>query len=390
MFRSEFTCWSIRTWLNYLQRRGGLKKGFLYCAHRSYIARQRVVTTWQLRRAHLPRWKLTRYALDYPVWIGSWWQRRQERETCGVLYGRESNVHRSLSRKGLRRIIAQNCIVAKQLERTSKHNILVWFEGCSEYRIPVLTNAIILCNTLLAMCIEKVVIMNQEKNCTAKRINHRKELYWSRTWIVNARTLQALTRERPSITLRNTEERTGKRVAVKWTSESNDWVIQLSNYTITSVNRQSRNWFISSRVTWTKKQYKKTYNKSAGSIRSARSRRKWSTAWETWNSLRFAGSIQTSRAPTVWHTGRKVEYTAHAEHAYNFQTKFENSTVTATMFCQFPIMSSKRFHPTGDDTRTRKERMYYQAKFASRTAKKKYKSIQDRILRCFFFRQSRT
>ena len=39
---------------------------------------------------------------------------------------------------------------------------------------------------------------SQEK---AKRVNlllHRKELYWSRNWIVNARTLQALTRESPS------------------------------------------------------------------------------------------------------------------------------------------------------------------------------------------------
>ena len=41
------------------------------------------------------------------------WQRRQEREACRVLYGRESNVHRSLTRKGLRRDEAQNCSVQK-------------------------------------------------------------------------------------------------------------------------------------------------------------------------------------------------------------------------------------------------------------------------------------
>ena len=46
-------------------------------------------------------------------------------------------------------------------------------------------------------------------------------------------------------------------------------------------------------------------------------------------------------APTVWHPGRKVLYTAHAEHAYDLQTKFENSTVTATMFYQYPITSWK-------------------------------------------------
>ena len=64
---------------------------------------------------------------------------------------------------------------------------------------------------------------SQEKNCTAKRTTlqlYRKELYWSRTCLVNARTLQALTRERPSTILASTTkivtvERTTKVVAVK-------------------------------------------------------------------------------------------------------------------------------------------------------------------------------
>ena len=54
--------------------------------HQSHIARQRVVTE-RLRRAHVPRWKLQRYAFDHSIWFDSGWQRRQERETCGVLYG---------------------------------------------------------------------------------------------------------------------------------------------------------------------------------------------------------------------------------------------------------------------------------------------------------------
>ena len=37
-----------------------------------------------------------------------------------------------------------------------------------------------------------------------------------------------------------------------------------------------------------KMHYKKTCNKIARSIRSARSRRKWSTAWETWRTSRLA------------------------------------------------------------------------------------------------------
>ena len=49
-------------------------------------------------------------------------------------------------------------------------------------------------------------------------------------------------------------------------------------------------------------------------------------------------------------------YTVHAEHAYDFHTKFENSTVTDTMFYQHPITSSRRDHPMGDATGTLKDR----------------------------------
>ena len=62
--------------------------------HDSYIAGQRVVTE-RLCRAHLPRWKLPRYALDHSI-RNSGWQRRYERETCGVLCGREPGVVRDL------------------------------------------------------------------------------------------------------------------------------------------------------------------------------------------------------------------------------------------------------------------------------------------------------
>ena len=41
-------------------------------------------------------------------------------------------------------------------------------------------------------------------------------------------------------------------------------------------------------------------------------------------------------------------------------SKFENSTVTATMFCQFPITSSKSDHPMGDATgNPERQRIYY-------------------------------
>ena len=68
--------------------------------HWSYMARQRVVAE-RLRREHLPRWKLPRSALDHPSRIDSRWERRQEREACCVLHGRELNVHRSPQEKGI-------------------------------------------------------------------------------------------------------------------------------------------------------------------------------------------------------------------------------------------------------------------------------------------------
>ena len=61
--------------------------------HINLTLQDNVFVTERLRRAHLPRWKFPRYALDHSIRIDSGW--RQRRETCGVLYGRESNVHRS-------------------------------------------------------------------------------------------------------------------------------------------------------------------------------------------------------------------------------------------------------------------------------------------------------
>ena len=133
MFRSEFTSsqyWSIRTWLNYLQEGGGPEKSFQCCvdpfsadtilyfrAIQGHSGGKHIILTLQdnvllpsdIAEHILPRWKLPRCALDHSMWIDSGWQRRQERETCGVLLGCESNVHRSLSREGLRRYEAQDC-----------------------------------------------------------------------------------------------------------------------------------------------------------------------------------------------------------------------------------------------------------------------------------------
>ena len=90
--------WSIRIWLNNLQKKRRPKKRFQYCVepfHADSIFFVGAIqghsggkhinptlqdTTGRLRRAHLPRWKLPRHALHHPIRIDSWWKRHQERD----------------------------------------------------------------------------------------------------------------------------------------------------------------------------------------------------------------------------------------------------------------------------------------------------------------------
>ena len=79
-------------------------------------------------------------------------KRRQERETCGVLYGREPNVHRLLSRKGLRRDEAQDFAAYKHNWKMHQ-NTVYWCnlrvaqsKGLQFYQTR--SNAIILYNIL--------------------------------------------------------------------------------------------------------------------------------------------------------------------------------------------------------------------------------------------------
>ena len=114
MFRSELASsqrWSIRAWLNCLQKRGGPRKRFQYCVdpfHADTILYLRAIQghsggkntlilyckTTCCYRAISPSTSTTLEAptictLDHSIWIDFGWQRRQERETCGVLYSRE-------------------------------------------------------------------------------------------------------------------------------------------------------------------------------------------------------------------------------------------------------------------------------------------------------------
>ena len=139
MFHSKYAsspCWSLRTWLNKLQK-GGPEKRFQYYlephsadiilylrAIQGHSGGKHIDPTLQDNvllpsdfAEHICHVGSSR---DLRSIIQSGLQGRQERETCGVLHGREPNVQRSLQRKGLRRDEAQNCSVQKQLAHTQE------------------------------------------------------------------------------------------------------------------------------------------------------------------------------------------------------------------------------------------------------------------------------
>ena len=119
--------------------------------------------------------------LNQSIRIGSGWQRRQERETCGVLYGREPNERDydvTQPRIGVYKHnwkIHQNTVWCNLRVAQSK--------GLQFYQTR--SNAIIHYNTLLAVCNRKGGDQQvRRRNCTAKRISlllNRKELYLNLT-----------------------------------------------------------------------------------------------------------------------------------------------------------------------------------------------------------------
>ena len=128
---------------------------------------------------------------------------------------------------------------------------------------------------------------------------------------MNARTLQALTGERPSTIQASTKrivtvERTTKVVAVKWTSGSKDCHIRPSKSTITSARKQSKGWFISSRRFRIKKRCKPTWSKIARSVHPASSQRKMIYSMgnmEYFEICEITPNIQCPNCMTHWTKG---------------------------------------------------------------------------------------
>ena len=154
--------------------------------------------------------------------------------------------------KGLRRDEAQNCSGQTHLENTPKHSVLVHFEGCLEPGIAVLSNTIQRNHSLQHFTRgghreggeQEVRRRILQQNVSVSYCTE-KELYLNLTCIMDVRTPQALTRERPSTILASTEnlvavERTSKLVVVKLTSGSKDCAIGPSKSKITSARKQSK------------------------------------------------------------------------------------------------------------------------------------------------------
>ena len=182
------------------QKGGGPKKRFQYCVepfHADTILyfratqgqsggrhvnfeRQRVIAG-QFRRAHLLDWKLLRYALNHPIWVDSGWKRRQEREACGVLYGRESKCSSVIT---VSRITTWHNPELQCTNTFGKvhQNTVYW---CS-LRVAQ-SKGLQFCPTTVKRdhrLQQSAFSQKVRENCTAKRINpllHRKELYPSRT-----------------------------------------------------------------------------------------------------------------------------------------------------------------------------------------------------------------
>ena len=217
--------WSIRAWLNHLQRGGGPKKRFQYLLgsslcrdfsklsrnsrafwrrpNQSSIARQRVVTE-RLRRVHLPRWKLPRHALNHQIRIGCGWKRYRELETDGnssLQWILCIHIYTSSGITTWRR---------PELQCTNKiwkihQNTVSWAtsrvvqkKGLSSIKRDPSRSAF---TTLYRRCVlRRWWSWIQEKNCTAESVNllvHRKESYRNHPCTIDDRTLQTLTREHP-------------------------------------------------------------------------------------------------------------------------------------------------------------------------------------------------
>ena len=311
------------------------------------------------------RWKLPGYALDHSIWIDSRWQRRQEMETCGICslqpwtqmfidHYREKDYDVTKPRiaactNTIGRYTNTQCIgVIWELLRA---------EGLQFYQTR--SHAIILHNILPPMCIEKVVVSKSGE----ERKNKTYQSLVAPQRIVLKPKLELWTPGHYKLRLDNVFRSFWR---ARWNVQGN-----LSRWNRLQDPRIAP--FGSPRT----RSHPQTGTPEIGSPVRESPEQRSTTSRPTTNSR--VQSVQRAVEGNDLQHGthgvlrdlrdhsqhtmlqlydilvkRYCILAAHAEHAYDLQTKFENSTVTATMFCQYPITSSKRARHMGDATGTRK------------------------------------
>ena len=332
----------------------------------------------RLRWVHLSRWKLPRHALHHSIRVDYWVGKilRKGGMRCSLRPWIQCTSVITESRITTWHSPGLQCANTIGKDTKILYIGVIWgllrVKDCSflERDHPFATR-------FLRRVSKRWWLWSQEKNCIAKLISlllHRKELYWSWTCTMDARTLQALTRKRPSTILTSTKkivtvERTRKLVAVKLTSGSKDCPFRLSKNTTSA----------------RKKRYKMTKKQNRAFNPLSEKSKEWSAAWKTWSTSRLARSlpnIQSSNCVTYWPKGIE-DCTCGTCLKPSHKVRKLDSDRCDVLSIPFCVKKGPSRHGN-----TGRPRIYHQARVSSRKAKKEYKSIQDRFLRCPFDRQS--
>ena len=200
MFRLEFTSsqyWSIRAWLNYLQKGGGPNKRFQYFFLSSLC--------WYCPTSpsnSTPFWKKTHQAFAEHIYhVGnshdthSIIQSGLIPDDKDVKKGRHATFSTAVNPMYIDHDREKDYDVTKSRIAVCKNkwkehqNTVYW---CNLKAIQGKDQTLSSFTSFYLRCVlRRWRSGSQDKNCTAKRISlllHRKELNWRRTWIINVKT----------------------------------------------------------------------------------------------------------------------------------------------------------------------------------------------------------
>ena len=191
------------------------------------------------------------------------------------------------------------------------------------------SHAIVLHDTLPAVCIEKVVCMKTND-----------ELFQNVR--LTPRVPQVVLQSNSQIGLQDQREQDARSYCEKpgatpWITEFLVYLFLQSNSKVHIVKTKSKSWSRSSRTTRTKNPSFKTWSRRRRSTSSARNRSNWSPTW-TPRSSNFAKHLQNSNALNATYTGK---------HCLRWVKR--RSTTATTMSCPYPALLSNRITSAAPD-----------------------------------------